>query len=77
MAGRSQRTSQSPTSATRSGSGDRRQQAGGRERMGPIMDRDFDLRRSVYELHDDALRRHVAAGEPLLPTRVFGDGTRS
>ena len=29
------------------------------------------------DLHHGALRRHVAAGEPPLPTRVFGDGTRS
>ena len=29
------------------------------------------------ELHHDALRRHLAAGEPPLPTRVIGDGTGS
>ena len=31
-------------------------QAGHRERLGPIMDRDFDLRRSVYDLPADQVR---------------------
>lgn len=31
-------------------------QAGRRERLGPIMDRDFDLRRSVYDLPGDQVR---------------------
>ena len=30
--------------------------AGHRERLGPIMDRDFDLRRSVYDLPADQVR---------------------
>ena len=29
------------------------------------------------DLHHDALRRHLGAGAPPLPTRVIGDGTRS
>ena len=31
-------------------------EAGHRERLGPIMDRDFDLRRSVYDLPADQVR---------------------